>query len=102
MFEEIFKSDPYLVTPFITQLIGEYVFEILFVIKHNLSLTKLDNIIKLKADNLKYFKTIERRIQSYWDCYYKSIFPNKLDYAGFQILNAVENRTKELNLTNSI
>ena len=95
----IITTDNYLVTPFIAQLLGEYVIEILTVIKDNLSSTQLDKLIKLKADNPKFFKMTEKRIQSYWDCYYKWTIPKKIDYAGFQILNAIKNRTQELKPT---
>jgi len=97
--KKILKSDNYLATPFIVQLLGEYVVEILTVIKDNLSLTQIDNLIKLKTDNPKFFETTEKRVQSYWDCYYKWT-TSKIDYVGFQILRAIKNRTQELNLTN--
>lgn len=95
----IVTADNYLATPFVAQLLGEYVVEILQVVKDNLSLTQLDNLIKLKKDNPKFFKMTEKRVQSYWDCYYKWT-TKKVDYVGFQILKAMKDRTKELNLTN--
>ncbi len=97
---QILKSDNCLATPFIAQLLGEYVIEILTVIKDNLSLPQLDNLIKLKVDNPKFFEMTEKRVQSYWDCYYKWTTPKKIDYVGFQILKAIKNRTQELKLTN--
>lgn len=95
----IITADNYLATPFIAQLLGEYVIVILDVIKENLSSNKLDNLIRLKTDNPKFFKLTEKRIQSYWDCYYKWTAPKKTDYVGFQILKAMKDRSKENNLT---
>ena len=96
---KIINSDNYLATPFIVQLLGEYVIEILTVIKDNLSSTKIDNLIKLQTENPKFFQTTEKRIQSYWNCYYKWT-TSKTDYVGFQILKAIKSRTIELKQTN--
>lgn len=96
---QILKSDNYVATPFIAQLLGEYVIEILATIKNNLSSTQLDNLIKLKADNEKFFQTTEKRIQSYWNCYYKRTTTNRDDYVGFQILKEINSRTQELKMT---
>ena len=93
---KILKSDDYLATPFIVQLLGEYVVEILTVIKDNLSSTQIDNLIKLKTDNPKFFETTEKRVQSYWNCYYKWT-TSKTDYVGFQILKAIRVEHKNLN-----
>ena len=95
----IITSDNYLATPFIAQLLGEYVIEILTAIKDNLSSTLLNNLIKLKADNPKFFVMTQKRVQSYWVCYYKWTVPKKIDYVGFQILNTMKKRTQELNPT---
>jgi hypothetical protein len=95
----ILKSDNYLATPFIAQLLGEYVLEILTTINDNLSQTLLDNLIRLTTDNPVFFNTTEQRVQSYWNCYYKWMTPKKADYVGFQILKAIKNRKQELKLT---
>jgi hypothetical protein len=97
---EILKSKNYLATPFIAQLLGEYVLEVLTVIKDNLSPTLLDNLIKLTVDNPTFFDRTEQRVQSYWNCYYKRTISRKTDYVGFQILEAIRNRKQELKLTN--
>jgi hypothetical protein len=96
----IVTSDHYLATPFIAQLLGEYVIEILTVIKENLSPAKLDNLIRFNVDNPEFFKITEERVQSYWDCYYKYSIPQKKDYVGFQILKTLKDRINELELTN--
>lgn len=96
---QILTTNNYIATPFIAQLLGEYVIEILTVIKDNLFSTQLDNLIKLETDNLKFFKMTEKRVQSYWDCYYKWT-TTKNNYVGFQILKTIKSRTQELKLTN--
>lgn len=99
MLRRIVASNNYLATPFIVQLLGEYVIEILIVIKNNLTLKQLDNFIKLKNDNPKFFEITEKRVQSYWDCYYKWTI-QKTDYVGFNILKDLRERTNELNAKN--
>ena len=94
----IVTVDNYFVMPFIVQLLGEYVLEILIVIKDNLNPKLLDKFIKLMDDNPTFFETTEKRVQSYWDFYYKWK-TKKNDYAGFQILKAMSERIKELKLT---
>jgi hypothetical protein len=85
----ILTVNNYLVTPFIAQLLGEYVVEILTTIKENLTPALIKNLITLKADNPEFFKKTEERIQSYWNCYYKRTILKK-DYPGFQILLALK------------
>jgi hypothetical protein len=68
--KEIISINNYLTTPFIVQLLGEYVIELLIIIRDNLSVFLLDNLIRLKGYNKLFFTRTEQRIQSYWDCYY--------------------------------
>jgi hypothetical protein len=86
------------IIPFIAILIGEYIEEILKVIYNNL---KEENWQKLKAffkENPKFFVTTEKRIVSYWNCYYKKrtngIYTYEYsfkEYVGFKILNKLRN-----------
>ena len=72
------------VPPFVIQLVGEYVIEILQVVKQNLQ--NLDAFIYgnfLRA-NPDFFATTERRVISYWNCYYRD--HKRSEYVGFQLL----------------
>ena len=91
----ILTAKPYFATPFIAQLLGEYVIEILTLIQNNLSTTLLDNLIQLKKDNPEFFNLTEKRVQSYWNCFYKGSI-EKSDYVGFQLLKAIEDRPEEM------
>ncbi|WP_256376299.1 hypothetical protein [Solibacillus sp. R5-41] len=31
-------------------------------------------------------RTIENRVVSYWDCYYRSKHPSKTDFVGFEMI----------------
>ena len=72
------------VAPFVIKLVGEYVIEILQVVQRNLQ--NLDKSIYgsfLRA-NPEFFATTERRVISYWNCYYRN--HKREDYLGFQLL----------------
>lgn len=84
--EQILSAEEYWTTPFIVQLLGEYVLEILETIESNLSETLLRNIRRFIGENPKFFETTKSRINSYWNCYYRAEYPNKKGYAGFEIL----------------
>lgn len=88
--QKIILSNQAWVIPFVFQLLGEYVVEILQVIKDNLNKNILDNFINLIKENPLYFEKTEHRIVSYWHCYYRGRFPQKEDYVGFQILEAIK------------
>jgi hypothetical protein len=88
----IINSDSYVATPFIAQLIGDYVVQILNVIKEHLTPQQLDNLRRLKRENPTFFKITEDRVQSYWNYSYKFAYPDKSEYPGFQLLNAINDR----------
>ncbi|MFF8883136.1 hypothetical protein [Streptomyces flaveolus] len=90
--EQIASSDDRWVVPFVVQLAGEYVLEILESIQHGLS----DLPSKLSAQRLAYgdfiarnprfFARTERRVVSYWSCYYRWEFPVFGTYPGCHLL----------------
>lgn len=86
----LIKSRNYFTTPFIVQLLGEYVQEILQIIKDNLDNNLLDNLGKFKTENPKFFQETSDRVISYWDCYHRNI-PKK-DFVGFQIIEAIKEK----------
>jgi hypothetical protein len=83
----IHRSNDYnWIIPYLIRLTGEYVIEILQVIKSNLDKVNQEIIKDFIADNPKFYNTIESRVVSYWDCYYRRKYPNKEDYVGFEII----------------
>lgn len=80
----IIRSRNSWVPPFVIRLVGEYVIEILQVVKQNLE--NLDAFIYgnfLRA-NPDFFAMTERRVISYWNCYYRDDKRN--EYVGFELL----------------
>ncbi|WBB63919.1 hypothetical protein O7599_15965 [Streptomyces sp. WMMC500] len=91
--ERIASSDEPWAVPFVVQLAGEYVLEILECIQHGLS----DLLSKRPAQRLAYgdfiaqnpwfFARTERRVVSYWSCYYRWRFPVFGTYPGCHLLD---------------
>jgi len=75
-------ATPYLILP-----IGEYVKEILEVIYDKRSSLNGDFIRAFFAENPRLYRTIQSRVVSYWDCYYRRKCPEKQHYVGFQLLD---------------
>lgn len=73
------------VPPFVIQLLGEYVVEILRVIEANLG--NLDRALytQFLRANRNFLALTEQRIFSYWDCYYR-FSCRKEDYPGFRAM----------------
>lgn len=83
----IHRSNDYnWIIPYLIRITGEYVIEILKVIKSNLDKVNKEIIKDFIVDNIKFYYTIESRVVSYWDCYYRNKYPNKEDYVGFEII----------------
>jgi len=73
------------IPPFVVQLAGEYVIEILQVIQHHLS--TLDNSIyeQFFKMNPQFLTLTEQRVISYWNCYYRDC--RRDEYVGFQLVD---------------
>ena len=73
------------VAPFVVQLLGEYVIEIIQVIQNNLPV--LDKLVygRFLRSNPEFWTRTQRRVVSYWDCYYRA--HSKDRYPGFRVLD---------------
>ena len=69
------------VPPFVVQLLGEYVIEI---IEENLGNLDAAIYARFLKSNPDFLALTEQRVFSYWDCYYRSI--KKGEYPGFHVL----------------
>jgi hypothetical protein len=93
---EIIKCEEYFATPFIFQLVGEYVVQNLHVVLENLNEPLLKNIRKLKSENEDYFKKTTARVNSYWDCYYRRFeYPQWDNYPGNKIMKKINRYINE-------
>ncbi|MEK4760364.1 hypothetical protein MHH85_08905 [Viridibacillus sp. FSL E2-0187] len=78
------------IIPYIIQLTGEYVIEILQVIKDNLDSIDKSIIKEFIAENATFYNTIESRVISYWNCNYRSKYPAITDYVGYEIIEYID------------
>jgi hypothetical protein len=76
------------VPPFVVQLVGEYVLEILQVVSSNLDHLDRQLYRSFLQANPGYFALTKQRVISYWNCYYR--WQRRADYAGFRILDFLE------------
>jgi hypothetical protein len=99
------SAEPWVV-PFVVQLIGEYVIEILDAIRENLgglaaSDPRRRPYAEFVAGNPDYVDLTAQRVTSYWDRYYRWRFPrtqerlspNVSDYPGFQLIGLLRSLT---------
>lgn len=62
--------------PYIVQLLGEYVVEIAHAINDALSSIDIAPYQCFLAENPGYLATTQRRVISYWSCYYRAAYPD--------------------------
>lgn len=77
-------------TPFLVQLLGEYVYELFPIIDKKVNNNTLDFYKEFKNENPKYWQQTESRIASYWNKYYRYKFPKLKDYLGIEIINRIK------------
>jgi hypothetical protein len=78
------------IPPFVIRLLGEYVVEILGTIYADLP--SLDPVVygQFLNENRPFWEITKQRVVSYWDCYYRRIWPRRKDYVGFQIIDHLD------------
>ncbi|MEE1672029.1 hypothetical protein RCR19_42205 (plasmid) [Streptomyces sp. WAC07094] len=92
--EQIVWLDEAWVVPFVVQLAGEYVVEILEAIYRGLpGLGVPDSVQRglygeFIARNPAFFASTERRVVSYWSCYYRWKYPEFGTYPGSSLAEA--------------
>jgi Integron Cassette Protein Hfx_Cass5 len=88
--EKLKSINEYWITPYLFQLLGEYVIEILEVIDKQHNNTILDNFKQFKLDNPKYFIQTESRMISYWNQYYRRNNTKLNSYIGRLLFNKIK------------
>lgn len=96
--KKIIKSDEYWIAPFVFQLLGEYVVQILNVVEENLSPSLIKNLSNFVAENPEFYNLTKSRVISYWNVYYRNTFPKIEDYVGYKILSKIENHQSQIDL----
>ena len=73
--KEMIGSKEDFVAPFVLQLLGEYIIEIIEYIYQNKEFLNKPAFKKFIAENPAFYNLIWQRIYSYWDCYCRMIYP---------------------------
>lgn len=76
------------VVPFVLQLCGEYVMELLEVCEAHLPALAPHLYGDFIRDNPAYFDTLRARMISYWDCYHRARHPQLREYVGYRLWRA--------------
>lgn len=87
---QIIAIDQPWAVPFVVQLLGEYVIEIVEVIDAAIPAVNAERFSEFVLENPKFMATTRRRATSYWDCYYRSRFPELRTYPAITALDAIE------------
>jgi hypothetical protein len=88
--EQLIDKNEYWITPYLLQLLGEYVYEILEVLDKCINDKNIGNYKRFVKENPKYWQQTESRMISYWDCYYRRIKSKDLkNYLGRQIADRI-------------
>ncbi len=82
----IVRSNYAWIPPFVVQLLGEYVVEILRDIETNLGNLDKSLYAQFLRANPEFLALTEQRVISYWDCYYR-FSCRKEDYPGFRAVH---------------
>ncbi|WP_156121599.1 hypothetical protein [Alistipes sp. ZOR0009] len=88
--KDLNEANEYWSIPFTIQLLGEYVFEILEVLDKHINNDTLENYCKFIEENPKYWKKTESRMISYWNEYYRYVFPKLKKYKGFELVKRIK------------
>ncbi|MEU6859746.1 hypothetical protein AB0B28_12855 [Glycomyces sp. NPDC046736] len=92
--ETILESMQPWIVPFVMRLTGEYVLEILEVIREGLDDLAVAGSARRSlygefiAHNPMFFARTERRVVSYWTCYYRGDYPEFGTYPGSALMEA--------------
>lgn len=81
--------------PYIFQLLGEYVLEIIEIVNTIIVNDRINDYLDFVIENPKYFKQTESRMISYWNCYYRRQYWKLKNYPGYKIINQFK---KDLNI----
>lgn len=84
--ERILSVNESWIVPFVFQLTGEYVIQILEAVEAHLPKFDPELYGRFIRDNQAYFQTTQTRMISYWDCYYRRLYKYPSDYVGCRVL----------------
>lgn len=87
---QIVAVDQPWLAPFVVQLLGEYVIEIVEVIAADIHERGPERLAAFAQENPQFMATTRRRATSYWHCYHRGRFPALQAYPATVALDAIE------------
>lgn len=84
---QILDGDDAWLMPYIVQLAGEYVIEIVDDVARWSETREASALAAFACDNPAYLATLSRRVTSYWNCYHRRAYPDRADYPGTRLLS---------------
>jgi hypothetical protein len=86
--KNILRSDEDWIPAYVIQLVGEYIVEIVQLIRDNLEQLPQDVYRNFLLQNLPFWQTTKQRVISYWDCYYRGY--KRAEYPGFHVVDVFD------------
>lgn len=83
------SSEP-AVIPFVAMLAGEYIVEIMRDLTAALPALDHDAYANFVRENRSVMRTLRAKATSYWDCYYRTAYPDRATYPGLIFLHEIE------------
>ncbi len=80
--------------PYVFQILGEYVIELLQIIYKELDQLDMNIYLKFIEENSEFYEQTRARMISYWNCYYRRLYKYKKDYVGFKIFEYFDSQLK--------
>lgn len=96
--EQLLNEVEFFVIPFVFQLLGEYVIEILPFVDKHINEKTMPFYLQFIQENKKYWQQTESRMISYWNAYYRNI--KLTDYIGARIVSRIKEAKNNQRLNN--
>lgn len=83
------------VVPFVVQFVGEYVVEIVEIIRRELVTDTIPATVhhaiygRFAAENPAFVALTAQRVASYWDCYFRNRYPSIQEHPGTVMVDAL-------------
>ena len=90
MVKPLLLQSAFWTVPFVVQLLGEYVIEIVRLIEEQLRSVDAEAYAAFLNENPVFWRRTRSRMVSYWDCYHRREFPTLEHYPGRRVLDRFE------------
>lgn len=92
---DVIRSGEPWAVPYVVELIGEYVVEIVIAISEELvpGDPRLPRFRRFADENQDFVELTRRRAVSYWDCYYRARWPSFAEYPATAVIDRIRTRS---------